>query len=142
MMRNFKTDPTYKTWNGMKQRCLNPNNPRFDSYGGRGIGIEPKWLEFAGFLADMGERPAGLTLERVDNNGDYCKANCCWIPPGKQQRNARRSKLTEALVQNIHEAKAVWPKSDRKLALKLSKELGIKSETIREVLKGRCWNVA
>jgi len=142
MTRDFKTDRTYKSWEGMKQRCLNPNNPRFDSYGGRGITIEPKWLTFAGFLEDMGERPEGLTLDRIDNNGDYCKANCRWASPAEQQRNTRQSKLTESQVKEILAVQRVWKGSDRELARQFSGELGINHETIREVLKGRCWNVA
>ncbi len=142
MTRDFKTDRTYKSWEGMKQRCLNPNNPRFDSYGGRGITIEPKWITFAGFLEDMGERPEGLTLDRIDNDGDYCKTNCRWASPAEQQRNTRQSKLTESQVREILAVQRVWEGSDRELARQFSRELGVNHETIREVLEGRCWNVA
>lgn len=124
----------------MKQRCLNPNNPRFDSYGGRGICIEPAWLSFSGFLADMGERPKGMTLDRIDNDGDYTKANCRWILHGHQQRNTRRNKLSLHLVKEILAVQRVWEGSDRELARQFAKELGVKAETIREVLKGRIWN--
>jgi len=141
MTRNFKTDPTYKTWEGMKQRCLNPNNPRFSSYGARGIGIDSKWFSFAGFLEDMGERPVGLTLNRKDNNKGYSKDNCNWITAGEQQRNTRRSKLTEHQVREILAVRRIWEGSERELARQFALELNVKFETVREVLKGRCWNV-
>jgi len=63
--------PTYHVWEMMKGRCLNPKNPNFKRYGARGITVCERWLKFENFLADMGEKPDGLTLERVDINGPY-----------------------------------------------------------------------
>src|SRR5689334_410748 len=78
---SFKT-PTYKVWSGMKQRCLNPSNPRWDSYGGVGIKVDPRWLVFENFLEDMGEKPEGKTLDRFpDPFGNYTKSNCRWATP-------------------------------------------------------------
>lgn len=81
--------PTYISWKQMKQRCLNPNTPDYKNYGGRGVTICDKWIKFAGFYEDMGERPDGLTLDRIDNNGSYCKENCKWSTRAEQNRNKR-----------------------------------------------------
>lgn len=75
-----KPSLTYKSWQAMIARCTNPKHPAFDNYGGRGITIDPRWAgSFDVFLADMGERPAGYVLDRIDNYGGYCKSNCRWV---------------------------------------------------------------
>jgi len=86
--------PLYSVWTGMKSRCSNPNNK---SYGGRGIKVCPEWNDFSSFFRDM-ERgyEAGLSIERVDNNGDYCKANCIWATDKTQSRNRTTSRLITA----------------------------------------------
>jgi len=76
----------------MKKRCLNHSNPRFKDYGGRGIKVCDRWMKFANFLSDMGERPKGLTLERMDNDGNYEPGNCRWATYFDQQHNKRGSK--------------------------------------------------
>lgn len=88
----FRT-PTYHTWMGMKNRCLNENQPAFKNYGERGISICEEWMEFDGFLADMGERPDGHTLERIDNSKGYSKDNCTWATCEQQSRNTRQNKF-------------------------------------------------
>jgi hypothetical protein len=84
--------PTFKSWDAMKYRCTNPSSKDWPSYGGRGITVCEEWLaSFENFLADMGERPPGRTLDRIDPNGSYCKTNCRWATPTEQGANKRNS---------------------------------------------------
>lgn len=70
--------PTYRNWIAMRDRCRNPNSISYRNYGARGIGIDPRWDVFENFLADMGERPHGLTLDRIDSSKGYGPSNCRW----------------------------------------------------------------
>jgi hypothetical protein len=83
---------TYGIWQAMRGRCLNPNNSRWASYGGRGIKACERWSKFENFLLDMGEAPAGLTLERVDVDGSYTPTNCKWATWAEQAKNKRKNK--------------------------------------------------
>lgn len=87
---------TYRSWHMMLQRCGNPKHTSWEHYGGRGIAVCERWRVFANFLADMGERPPGLTLERVDNDGGYEPDNCIWADHFTQMQNTRRSRRRAA----------------------------------------------
>lgn len=85
----------HNTWNGIIQRCNNPNNKHFKNYGGRGITVCDEWLDFSTFLRDMGQPAEGFSIERVDNNAGYFKENCIWADRTTQQRNRRVVQLVE-----------------------------------------------
>jgi hypothetical protein len=84
-----KGSRTYETWKAMRQRCLNPRNPSYPRYGGRGITICDRWLSFENFLTDMGERPEGKSLDRINNDLGYSPNNCRWATNKEQSRNRR-----------------------------------------------------
>lgn len=81
--------PTYITWHNMMARCHNPTHVRFADYGGRGIFVCTRWHKFENFLADMGFRPDGTSIDRRNNNKGYSKSNCYWATESEQQRNKR-----------------------------------------------------
>lgn len=92
---------TYRAWEGMKQRCNAVLHPRYGDWGGRGIKYPPEWETFAGFVRDMGECPAGLTLDRENNDKDYSKENCRWATYSQQNLNRRTPKNNVTGVKGV-----------------------------------------
>ena len=120
----------YQSYATMISRCHNPNFPKFASYGARGISVCDRWRnDFAVFLSDMGERPEGMTLDRIDNDGNYEPGNCRWATAREQQINRRNT------VRVTH--------SGRTLPLaEWSRETGIDYGTLRQRLFRYGWNPA
>lgn len=86
--------PEFCVWHSMLQRCCNPRLANYKNYGGRGITVCERWLEFANFLEDMGDRPSAKhSIDRIDNDKGYSKENCRWATQSQQRRNARSNRL-------------------------------------------------
>lgn len=89
----MEATPIYNAWAAMIQRCENPNSKTYPDYGGRGISVCERWHSFVNFHADMGNKPVGLSLDRIDNNGNYEPSNCRWTSSLTQMRNRRTTRL-------------------------------------------------
>jgi len=114
--------PTYHCWLDMRRRCYNPKTKDFVNYGARGIKVCTEWLlSFAAFLRDMGELPDGKTIDRINNDGDYCLANCRWATRAQQNWTRRPTKLLTFRGQT--KPMTVW-----------NRELGFGGGTIRRRL--------
>lgn len=115
--------PEFSTWMRMRQRCTDPRNISFKLYGGRGITVCDRWREsFEAFLADMGTRPEGASLDRIDPNGNYEPANCRWATPTEQCNNKRRN------IRITHDGRTLT-------VAEWARELGLKDATLRRRLR-------
>jgi hypothetical protein len=107
--RNFKhghgaphnRSRTYITWQAMLGRCKYVKTKEWNRYGGRGIRVYNRWKLFSNFLLDMGIRPSGCWLDRIDNNKGYCKSNCKWSTTSEQFQNRSTTKLSFDIANNI-----------------------------------------
>lgn len=108
--------PIYYIWNSMRQRCENPNAVGYENYGGRGIKVCDEWLIFENFFADMGHRPEGMSIERIDVNGNYCKENCIWADKTQQCFNRRKfkNKSSQYVGVSLNSATGKWSSEIKK----------------------------
>lgn len=102
--------PSYRSWSGCRDRCYNTNYIEYEYYGGRGITVCERWLEvggqgFVNFLGDMGERPEGMTLDRINVDGHYCKENCRWASLSDQSFNKRTLKTNTTGKTGVYKTK-------------------------------------
>lgn len=118
----------YNAWGQMIQRCTNPNNERFLDYGGRGITVCPQWRSFEQFMVDMGPRPARMTIDRINNDGNYEPGNCRWATRYEQNLNTRQN---------------VWIEfsGERKSLSQWAKATGIDRRVIRNRIRKYGWSV-
>lgn len=131
----MRFEPEYYSWYSMKTRCGNPNHNDYKHWGARGITYDPRWECFLNFYEDMGARPSkAYTLERKDNNGNYCKENCIWVLKKHQQRNQRTTVLNEDKVIAIRQKF-----SEGARQVDLAKEYGIRASHVSSIIKRKCW---
>lgn len=93
MKHSGKETGAYTSWRGMNDRCSNPNNKMWDRYGGRGVTVCEQWQKFEKFLEDMGDRPDGHTIERIDSDKGYEPGNCKWVPRARQNCNKKGNRM-------------------------------------------------
>lgn len=119
--------PEYKIWKGMRNRCYNPNNIKFANYGGRGITVCERWNNFWNFYHDMGKRPEGCSIDRIDVNKGYSPDNCRWATVEMQENN----RTTTRFVTIGKETKSIKQWAD---------VYGISNKTVRDRLY-RGWDI-
>jgi hypothetical protein len=129
--------PEYGTWTCMWRRCRDTKDEHYPRYGGRGITVCDEWASYAAFLADMGRKPSKLhTLDRIDNDKGYNKANCRWATATEQNRNSSQTNLNEEKVKEIRRLYSTGQYSQGKLATKFS----VSQPTIHRVVTGKVWS--
>jgi hypothetical protein len=130
-----KRTPTYNSWLEMRKRCSNPNRHQANLYIGSGVKICDRWQNFENFLADMGERPEGTTLDRWPNQrGNYEPGNCRWATPREQGRNTCRSRLTLEMATEIAVMRLRGVS-----AAEIARKYGINESMPRHIATGRNW---
>ena len=93
--RNRKLTPTYRSWRAMIRRCRDRKQKTWKAYGGAGVRVSKRWMDFKNFLADLGPRPDGTTLGRLRDSGNYKSGNCQWMTPSEQGKNRHLKKISE-----------------------------------------------
>lgn len=127
------TNGLYNSWQGMKQRSLNPHHPKYHRYGGRGVKVCSDWIEITGFIkwALANGYETGKTIDRIDNDGDYCPENCQWITASENSRKKRTTKIDYDEAQKIRTRL-----NSGESAVDLAKEYGVVHGTIWFIQNG------
>ena len=135
--RHGAESPTYFSWQAMLTRCRYPDRDAENKHAGRGISVCERWKSFDAFLSDMGERPSGKTLDRIDNNGNYEPSNCRWATPVEQSRNRRNAVLNFDTAVEVALARL-----NGEPCKSIAARFGISESLPREIVKGRTWKDA
>lgn len=132
---NGSASPTYRSWRGMHDRCRSKEEGRRKYYADKGIVVCARWSSFAAFLEDMGERPAGKTLDRIDSCGNYEPGNCRWATAREQMRNTSYNRL------NIESAMDVALMALRKTIYQkdIASQFGISKSQVQSIAYGHSW---
>jgi hypothetical protein len=128
---------TYRTWRHMRERCDNPRNKDFPDYGGRGIRVCDRWRSYENFLADLGERPPGTSIDRIDNNKGYEIGNVHWASSAQQAQNRRSTKLSVDVARSIRARH-----SNGETLASIARDVGVSRTMVRNVVHGRAWSSA
>lgn len=122
-VKGLSTSKLYRVYANIKQRCVDPNHEFYHRYGGRGITMSDDWMDsFLNFYRDMGDRPEGMTVERIDNDKGYCKENCRWATRKEQANNTKNNTI-------------LYLKGERLTLSQASDKTGILVHTILDRLK-------
>lgn len=132
----------YKTWRNMISRCENKNDHAYKNYGARGIYVCEEWHDINSFISDMGDRPEGASLDRINNDGPYSPQNCRWATNAQQSRNRRFAKLDMETAQKIRSE----PRRSRNgrgpgmTKKQIAEKYGVSVATIKKVLSMAYWD--
>lgn len=130
----------YMAWLHARQRCRNPRDASYKNYGGRGVHFCEIWDDFVLFAVYMGPRPAGATLDRINNDGNYEPGNCEWASYKTQARHTQKNKLTAALVSAIKTEHIPGKnRRERGNTALLARKYGIHKNTILAAVRGEIW---
>lgn len=126
--------PTYRTWYSMIDRCINPANASYPAYGGKGISVCEHWEKLANFVEDMGIRPYGKTLDRIDPTGNYEPSNCRWAGLLDQQRNRSSVKCS---METADQVRALSHEGARQR--EIAARVGLSQSVVCRIINGQAW---